>query len=414
MNNREGGIGIRLFRWNSDVPLGGGGFELSCDGNVIGEYRSGDDGTVAMMYNFEREKMYTLTQKSAPKGYVGLQKKLCFRIKDDDTVELYNGDGTTAWGGKDAKWAEWSSGENGITAFVDVYNKPFNFKIVKTDSEDLGIKLGAAHFALYKQVPTTISGYVKNKEPMTGFEDMATENGEVNICGGNSGRSIAPGENGSVYFLTETKAPFNYTKLDDDIIFRISAMGVPSLISDSYHGLLVETDDSYIYTLSVPNVREDDTMEFLTIEKKVGGAFGNRSKEFSFTVTVDNSGESEGYIWAKNGEEQTKMPKTGCKFTMKHNDRVEIALPKNVSVTVSEKNEGYSSSFRLGEEAAEETDNVSFVFSGETHLLVTNTLDGEVNTGIAGTLGRSFMLVILPVIPVGMIYYFKKRRKFTA
>lgn len=411
VNNREGGIGIRLFRWNSDEPLSGGIFELSCDGKVIGEYSSADDGTVAMMYNFEREKMYTLTQKSAPKGYVGLQKKLCFRIMDDDTIELYYEDGTTAWGGKDAKWAAWSEGENGITAFVDVYNKPFNFKIVKTDSEDSDIKLGAAHFALYKQVPTTISGYVKNKDPMTGFEDMATENGEVNICGGNSGRSIDPGANGSVYFLTETKAPFNYTKLDDDIIFRISAMGVPSLISDSYHGLLVETEESYIYTLSVPNVKEDENLEFLTIEKKVGGAYGNRSKEFTFTVTVDGSDESEGYIWAKNGEEQTKMQKTGCKFTMKHNDRVEIALPKDVSVTVSEKNEHYASTFKLGDSDPQSTDNVSFVFDGETHLLVTNTLDGAIATGIAGTLGRSLLLVILPTIPLGMVFCLKRRKR---
>lgn len=213
---------------------------------------------------------------------------------------------------------------------------------------------------------------------------------------------------------TETKAPFNYTKLDDDIIFRISAMGVPSLISDSYHGLLVETDDSYIYTLSVPNVREDDTLEFLTIEKKVGGSFGNRSKEFSFTVAVEGFGGSEGYIWAKNGEGQTEMPKNGCKFTMKHNDRVEIALPKKVSVTVSEKNEGYSSSFRLGSEAAEETDNVSFVFSGETHLLVTNTLDGDINTGLAGTLGRSLVLVMLPMVPVRIIFYYKRRKRSAA
>ena len=103
--------------------------------------------------------------------------------------------------------------------FVDVYNKTFNFKIEKMDKDDSSVMLDDAHFALYKQANTTISGYVKNKDPMTGFEDMVTENGVVDICGGNSGRVINPGQNGSVYFLTETRAPFNYGQLEDDIIF---------------------------------------------------------------------------------------------------------------------------------------------------------------------------------------------------
>ena len=411
INNREGGIGIRLFRWNSDVPLSGGSFELSEGGKVLGDYSADSSGTIAMMYNFEREKMYTLTQKAAPKGYVGLQKKLCFRIMDDDTIELYEGDGITPWGGNNAGWAGWSEGENGITAYVDVYNKPFNFKIVKTDSADPGLKLGAAHFALYKQVPTTISGYVKNKDPMTGFEDMATENGEVSVCGGNSGRYIDPGVNGSVYFLTETQAPFNYKQLEDDIIFRISAIGVPSLISDSYNGQLVQTEDSYIYTLSVPNVKEDKTLEFLTIEKKVVGAYGNRNKEFTFTLNVDNPQNSDGYQWAKNGEEQAVMPKTGCKFTMRHNDRVQIALPKNVSVTVSEKNEHYKSTFKRDDDEAKQTDNMSFEFVGETKLVVTNRLDGDIATGIAGTVGRSLLLVLIPVLPLGMAVWSKRRKR---
>ena len=411
INNREGGISVRLFKWDSDVPLSGGSFELSVNGMVVGEYSADSSGTIAMLHSFEREKMYALTQKSAPKGFVGLQKKLCFRIMDDDTIELYEGDGTTTWSENDAKWAKWSTGENGITAFVDVYNKPFNFKIVKTDSEDSGLKLGAAHFALYKQVPTTISGYVKNKDPMTGFEDMATKNGEVIVCGGSSGRYIDPGANGSVYFLTEIQAPFNYKKLEEDIIFRISAIGVPSLISDSYHGQLVQTEDSYIYTLSVPNVKEDETLEFLTIEKTVVGAYGNRNKEFTFTVTVDNSQNSDGYQWAKNGEEQTLMPKEGCKFTMKHNDKVQIALPKNVNVTVSEKNEHYKSTFKRDDEEAKQTDNVSFVFVGESKLVVINRLDGDVATGIFGSMGRSLQLVIIPAFTIGIMVGLKRRKR---
>ena len=185
-----------------------------------------------------------------------MQENLCFKVNNDGTVSLFYEDGTE-WGTKDdddIRWANGKPGSDGLSAYVDVYNKQFNFKVEKMDSEDTGVTLDSAHFALYKQTNTSIGGYEKNRDPLTGFEDMVTVNGELYICGGDSGRSINPGSRGSVYFLTETQAPLNYTKLNDDIVFRISPIGVPSLISDSYQGQLVETEDSYIYTLSVPNV----------------------------------------------------------------------------------------------------------------------------------------------------------------
>ncbi|MDD7516712.1 hypothetical protein [Ruminococcus flavefaciens] len=187
--------------------------------------------------SFEYNSLYTLSQTTAPKGYVGIQKTVKFKVNDDDTVSMLYQDGTSLWGQadiRDLKWANSKSGNNGIIAYVDVYNKPFNFKIMKTDGNESFIMLDGAHFALYKQANTTISGLVKNKEPMSGFEDMVTVDGIVDVCGGNSGRVINPGVNGSVYFLTEINTPFGYKKLSDDIIFRISPIGVPLLISDSY------------------------------------------------------------------------------------------------------------------------------------------------------------------------------------
>ena len=94
------------------------------------------------------------------------------------------------------------------------------------DNVETDLMLDNAHFALYKQTNTTIGGYEKNRDPLTGFEDMVTDtNGELYICGGDSGRSINPGANGSNgLFLTEIQAPLNYTKLEDDIIFRVSPL----------------------------------------------------------------------------------------------------------------------------------------------------------------------------------------------
>ena len=414
-NTREGGIAVRLFKWDSADALQGGIFTLTdAAGKTVGTYTSNSEGIVTILYNFEHDKLYTLTQTAAPKGYVGLQKTLRFKVNPDETVSLYYEDGTTAWGetaDTDLKWANSKAGINGITAFVDVYNKPFNFKLMKTDSEDKNLKLGAAHFALYKQVNTTVSGYVKNKDPLTGFEDMVTKNGMVDICGGSSGRVINPGENGAVFFLTETKAPFGYTKLDDDIVLRISSIGVTSLISDSYNGQLVETDDSYIYTLSVPNVRTDTEMKLLTITKQVSGAFGSKNKDFTFTVEVQGAGENDEFVWAKNGEEQTKMSHSGGEFTMKHGDVVEIALPQGVDVKVTEKKSEYKTTFRLGDEQDKAENSVQFTFTDSTTLVVTNTLNGNVAAGLSSPLARAVIIICVSAACIGYILCRKRKER---
>lgn len=420
-NTREGGLQLRLFQWDSAIPLKDGKFTLTdSSGQTVGSYTSDSAGTITILYNFEKNSFYTLKQTAAPRGYVGLSIPLRFRVNDNDEVELFYNDGVTEWGTKtyadnpqrdDDDWANWKSGGNGITAYIDVYNKPFNFKIMKTDSEDSELKLGSAHFALYKQAKTTIIGYVKPQDPMTGFEDLVTVNGVVDVCGGDSGRVINPGANGAVFFLTETEAPFNYNRLDEDIIFSISALGVPSLISDSYNGQLIEEDNAYIYTLSVPNTKKDPNLTLLTIEKQVNGAYGNKDRDFSFTIEITGADEGDAFTWAKNGEEQTGMPRTGGTFTMKHEDRIEIALPTNVTVKITEDNGEYTTSFKLGEQPASNGNSITFDFTDATKLIVTNTLNGEVATGIASTIGTAIALTAIPILPIGYALYFKRRRK---
>ena len=410
INNREGGIAVRLFKWNSTVPLKGGQFTLTdSSGDMIGSYVSDASGIVTMLYNFEPDQLYTLTENVSPKGYIGLQKKLCFKVNTDETVSLYCEDGITEWSAADSGWADWKNGQNGITAYVDVYNKSFNFKIVKTDSEDSGLRLDSAHFALYKQANTTISGYVKNKAPMTGFEDLKTVDGEVDICGGSSGRVINPGVNGAIFFLTETAAPMSYSKLEDDVIFRISPLGVPSLITNSYNGQLVETEDSYIYTLSVPNVKDTSTVP-LTIHKHVNGTNGSTVKQFGFTLKVSGAAEGTEYAWSKNGDPQITPLTPDSTFTMKHDDTVVIMLPPGSAVTVTEDNGEYETTFRLGDGDAEKVNSKAFTVSGPVTLEVTNTLQGTVPTGISNTIALSLCLVLLPAFTIGYILYVKKRR----
>ncbi len=399
-NTREGGIAIRLFRWDSDTPLPNGQFKLvDSSGNTVGNYYSDENGLVTILYDFEKNKTYTLTETAAPRGYVGLQKNLCFKVNNDGTVSLFYEDGTE-WGTKDSvdlKWANGKLGDNGLSAYVDVYNKQFNFKVVKMDSEETGIVLDNAHFALYKQTNTAIGGYEKNRDPLTGFEDMVTSNGELYICGGNSGRTLNPGSRGSVYFLTETQAPLTYAKLDEDIIFRISPLGVPSLITDNYNGQLVETEDSYIYTLSVPNKREAPRYKLLTVKKIVSGSAGDYSREFTFTLTVDSAEPTDGFEWMKNTVTQNTQLHSGDTFTLKHGDEVVIAVPAKVNLTVSEQNQEYTASFKLDDGQSQAVNTMTFSLTDDATLEVTNTLGMVVPTGVMN-------YIIIPTLSLIIIF----------
>ncbi|MBR6107383.1 MAG: hypothetical protein IKQ39_05190 [Oscillospiraceae bacterium] len=418
-NTRIGGVVLRLFKWDSEQPLAGGVFTLKdSSGNTVGTYSSNTEGLITMMYSFERGQPYTLTQTLAPRGYVGLQKTVKFVINEDDTISLLYENGN-AWGTadiNDSHWANSKPGADGVIGFIDVYNKPFTFRIAKLDADDPDEQLSGAHFALYKQEMTSIMGYVKCKAPMTGFEDMVTKNGSVDICGGNSGRTIKLADTDSVFFLTEKQAPFNYTPLKDDIIFSISPLGVPRLISDSYNGTLEQTEDAYVYTLSVPNTKIDPSLKYLTVEKTVEGALGNRAEDFTFTISFPNAGTGSGFDWAKNGDKQTPIPRSGGTFTLKHDDRAEIVLPENIQVRISEAHGQYETVFQLGEnDPRQHTDTpFAFTFTGPVTLHVTNTLNGEVATGISSTVKQAFVCITIPLAAVGTVCYRKRKRKNAA
>ena len=252
-------------------------------------------------------------------------------------------------------------------------------------------------------------GYSPYADPMTGFEDMTTENGEVYICGGNSGRSINPGANGSVYFLTETQAPLNYTKLEDDIVFRISPIGVPSLITDNYNGQLVETEDSYIYTLSVPNEKKEDEKKLLTIRKTVSGDLGDPVQEFDFTFNVASAEPTDEFEWMKNSVQQNTSLHSGDTFTIKHGDEVIIAVPAGANLTISEDNLDYYTTFQLDDGEPQHADMMAFELTDDATLEVVNKLDGIVPTGVMNNIILPILSAVLTMALVTFIM--RKKRK---
>ena len=64
------------------------------------------------------------------------------------------------------------------------------------------------------------------------------------------------------------------------------------------------------------------------------------------------------------------------------NDTVTIMLPKGTDITVTEANEGYNTTFTLGEGEAENVSTKTFRLSGDTSLDVINRLDTPIPTGV--------------------------------
>ena len=81
---------------------------------------------------------------------------------------------------------------------------------------------------------------------------------------------------------------------------------------------------------------------------------GNKTKDFTFTFTKTGAAVTDEFTWSKNGVEQTTKLHSGGTFTMSHNDEVVITVPKDAVVTITEANEGYNTTFKLGDATAEE------------------------------------------------------------
>lgn len=192
-------------------------------------------------------------------------------------------------------------------------------------------------------------------------------------------------------------------------MFRISPIGVPSLISDSYNGQLVETEDSYIYTLSVPNTKEEVDRKLLTIRKIVSGNASETDREFTFTLTVADAAPTDGYEWMKNGVTQTEELHSGDAFTLKHNDVVVIAVPTEVDLTVTEQNQEYSPSFKPNDGSPQATNTLTFSITDDAELEVVNTLGMIIPTGIDVNFTLEFLAPLL-IIAFVVAYILRQKK----
>ncbi len=391
-NTRKGGVMLRLFEWNSTVPLAGGVFTLTCNGTTIDSYTSDDTGFITVLYeDFDPTEVFTLTEIKSPDGYIGLHEPISFTLSNDTGVNTFTDPNAPGW-------ADHKLGDSGIIAYIDTYNKPYELKVRKYDQDDQS-NLAGGHFALYWLAYSPIGGYKKSKNPLTGYEDIVTDsNGLVSLISLAEGKKLVPG----TYYLTETSPPEGYAGLEGDIIFTISDLGEITIDSAAHTTYLKSPDtEGDPYLIEVPN-----HALYLTITKTVTGLKGSTTKEFDFYLIVEDDDGSKTYSWTKNGVEQTVPLRSYGTFTMKHDDTVVIKLPINAKVTIEEDPAGYIPSFKLGDADATRVSKLTFTLSEDMVLAVTNTRNVILPTGIDG----GFVSLMISLTAAFLAVFLLKRR----
>lgn len=393
-NSRTGGIAITLYDMHTGDPLQNGTFTLMQGTTKLGTFTSDSDGRITVLYDFEYDTDYTLTQTASPEGYIGLPNSAVFSFNDDNTVNI---------SGNESKWQTgYKSTVTGdkLVAYIDVFNEPYTFKVVKED-RDTHDPLSGAHFALYKSVKG-LGGQVKDTKPLRGYEDLVTG---VNGIVPKLDNTLPAGR----YYLTEVSPPANYNGLDSDIIFTLSDDGVITVNDGEHENLLTQTGTTQKdYTLTVPNIY-NATAE-LTVSKTVRGNLADRQKSFEFTVTVTGAAQTDEYIWYKNGTLQAENLHSGSTFTLANGENVNIVLPINKEITVSENNGDYTTEFKLDGVPMERTNTKTFILSEDKELDVVNIKNGVIPTGVYITATGIAGAIMISLCTASAVILLRKKR----
>ena len=204
-------------------------------------------------------------------------------------------------------------------------------------------------------------------------------------------------------WIPDSTDPENPPQIKAVIVFN-HGLAEHSLRYDRFGSILSE--NGYVFTAF--DMRGHGRTAELSIKKLISGNFGNKDKEFTFNVTINSAAEGDRFDCSKNGELQAPMTKN-CTFTMKNDDIVVISLPGGTDITVSEDNEDYSTTFCLNSGEAEKITSKSFIVTENTSLVVTNSFNKIVPTGVSVSFVFSLIVFILPAVTICCILRYKKR-----
>ncbi len=418
-NTRGGGIIMNLRYWDGELSdtnkgkaLPGGKFTLKdSDGNDIADavYTSDENGRITILYDFEPDKEYILTETASPRvseeggtqtAYQGLEYPVIISIDNSNVLTIsYNGHTDNISQVVHQKVHE--NIQNDLIATITINNKPFTLQAIKVDGEN-GNTLSNATFELYKQVIGT-AGPTKALTPMLGYENLTSANNGV------IPKIIAMLPAGT-YYLTEKDPPFAYRGLTEDIVFTISPLGTVTIQGEDYASCLstvIGTNGTTAYTINVPNTKTGLVKPVISISKKVEGEFANKQQKFTFTISgyyTDSlvglaGGAKYDYIryTSTDGEHWTAITDTvnPLKLTAKtngdivvelrHYEKIIISMPVGCCVTVTETNNEYTASYIKRLASSTET-SVSATLGNVVEDILLENDDSNVNIAFTNTL----------------------------
>ncbi len=285
ITNSRPGIELVKTDWTGS-PLSGAAFTLTDEnGNPVAaeSYTSGQDGRITIAYL--PEGTFLLTETSAPKGFVVLDKPMQITVASNGSIEEITG--------VDEALYDITKDNPQMAATVTIKNRSNDFTVKKVDAST-GEALKGVHFALYLQVEDKDGNKRKDYYPITGFEDLVTdENGVL--------EGVSMDLNPGTYYLTETKAAENYQLPAEDLCFSIGNDGTVSIISGGDESWLSRTgssDDQVSYLLSVPNSPMGVAIRVVKVDQA-----GNALEGAGFVFEGDSSfGDAKGEMTSTKAE----------------------------------------------------------------------------------------------------------------
>ena len=228
--------GIRLIKEDFEGhPLANAVFTIKDpNGNMVGDdsYKSNAQGLITIAY-LNVGEVYTLTETTSPRSYLGIQNPIKFRLNNDGTITVTEGD---------QDYYSVTPAVNGEMAQITVKDRPFVLKAVKQSPE--GRPLSGAVFQLYKEV--TIGGTPTiDFYPMLGYEHLTTwSDGTIPSVD----ESLQPGS----YYLREVSPPNGYGYISGNIRFTISQTGAVTVDEMPEAELTSNLEDGQmIYTIEI-------------------------------------------------------------------------------------------------------------------------------------------------------------------
>ena len=252
------------------------------------------------------------------------------------------------------------------------------FWLIKTDKED-GRPLPNAVFTVYTW-DVDLKKWVATSKTYTTDSDGKFI---IKVTDTYDGTSVY--QTDTAYCIMETTAPPGYVLPENPPPFYFwfsKNVSAPQNAPSDFMQSAADISTSSC-RIKVGNQIDYDSIPVeLTITKNVTGSLGDRTKEFTFTLTVEGAKVTDEYAWSKNGVAQDTPLHNNSTFTLKHGDVVKIMLPRNKDITIKENNLDYSVSMKLDDTAATAGNTKTFQISEDATLAVTNDRGVIVPTGV--------------------------------